>query len=178
MATSQNGWLVLDKTVGGKQPTLRDWHIPNVDRDIPLRDGSAGFLLIHMATWFDRNIERIDIGFDDWGWSPRKIAGTDQWSNHASGTAMDLNSNQHPQGSPALATFSSLEVTGIRRRLGMYRDCLRWGGDYRTVVDSMHFEINQGLSAVVARAQYLCKHGTIGRQILAANPGAKGVIFS
>jgi hypothetical protein len=178
VSTSQNGWLVLDKTVGGPQPTLREWNIPGVDRTIPLRDGSAGFLLIHMATWFDRNIERIDMGFDDWGWSTRKIAGTDQWSNHASGTAMDLNSNEHPQGSPPSATFSTIEVNGIHRRLKMYKECVRWGGDFRTIVDTMHYEINQDLPACEARARYLCGRGTIGRQILKANPGARDVIFS
>lgn len=178
MAVSQNGYSVLSKEVGGKQPTLRDWHIPGVDRVIPLRDGSCGFLLVHMATWYDRNIERIDIGFDDWGWSPRRIAGSEVWSNHASGTAMDLNSNQHPQGTPSQATFSTLEVTGIHRRLKMYRECVRWGGDFRTLVDSMHFEINQPLNLVENRARQLCSKGSIGRQVLLVNPGAREVIFT
>lgn len=177
MAVSQNGWQVLSGSFAGAQPRLRDWAVPGADRKLPLRDGSAGFLLVHMAVWFDRNIEKIDPGFDDWGWSPRRISGSEFWSNHASGTAIDLNANRHPQGSKPSATFSTLEITNIHRRLELYKDCVRWGGDYRTTSDSMHFEINKPLKEVNARARYLCGRGAIGRAILAANTGARAVIF-
>jgi hypothetical protein len=178
MATSQNGWSVLDGSFDGPFPRLRDWNVPDCNRKLPLRDGSAGFLLTHMAVWFNRNIEAIDRSVDDWGWSPRRISGSDLWSNHASGTAMDLNSDSHPQGHPASGSFSALEITGIHRRLLLYQGCLRWGGDFRTTVDSMHYEINQGPAEVTARAKYLCGRGAIGRAVLAANPGARKVIFA
>jgi len=178
MAVSQNGWQVLGGSFDGPFPRLRNWRIPGATRQLPLRDGSAGFLLVHMATWFDRNIEKIDPGFDDWGWSPRRIGNTDVWSNHASGTAEDLNADRHPQGRSASLSFSTLEITNIHRRLGMYKDCVRWGGDFRSIPDPMHFEIAKDPVAVEQRARYLCGRGAIGRAVLAANPGARSVIFT
>ena len=178
MAESQNGWSVLDGDFGGRQPTLRDWRVPGVDRRLPLRDGAAGFLLVHFAVWFDRNIERIDVGYDDWGWSPRRISGSDAWSNHASGTAMDLNADQHRQGLQASATFSALEINNINRRLELYSECVRWGGMYRTTPDAMHYEIDAELKDCEERARYLCVRGTIGKQVLALNPGARAIIYS
>ena len=178
MPSSANGWQVLDGDTSGSQPRLRKWVIPDVRREIPLRDGSAGFLLIHFATWFNHNIELIDMGYDDWGWSPRHISGSDDWSNHASGTAMDLNASRHPQGVPSRETFSATEVAMIQRRLTLYHDCIRWGGDYRSRPDAMHYELDQYPPAVEKRARELCVRGAIGKAVLRANPGVKAIIYT
>jgi hypothetical protein len=178
MPNSQNGYPVLDGDFSGPHPRLRNWHVPGAERDLPLRDGSTGFLLVHLATWFNRNIEKIDTGFDDWGWSPRQISGSSEWSNHASGTAIDLNAAKHPQGVSTSHTFSAGERDKIHQRLRLYQDCIKWGGDYQTTPDAMHYEIDRGLDAVVRRAKHLCNSGTIGREVLRANPGARTVIYS
>jgi hypothetical protein len=177
MATSQNGYVVLDEDTTGPPPRLRSWVIPGADRKLLLRDGSVGFLLVHLATWFNGVIESIDSGVDDWGWSPRKISGTDEWSNHASGTAVDLNATQHPMGVSTAKTFSQLEISRIHRRLEFYSDCIGWGGDYRSRPDAMHFEIIASLGPVVRRAKTLTGSGR-GKQICNLNPGAKAFIFS
>jgi len=178
MSVSANGYEVLDSDVTGPQPRLRDWRMPGVGRNILLRDGSCGFLLVHIAMWFDTEIEDIGIGsYDDHGWGLRKIGGTDVWSNHSSGTAIDLNALQHPQGVATSKTFSDKEITRIHNRLKMYEGCIKWGGDYRTTPDAMHFEIDKPLALVVEKAVELVATPR-GRRICNQNPGVKALIVS
>lgn len=175
MAESANGYPVLASQTTGPQPRLRDFHLPGVKRTLPCRDGSVGFLLVHLALWFDDEVEEIDVGYDDWGWSPRRISGSELWSNHASGTAIDLNADQHPMGEPAGKSFSYREIVRIHNRLSMYSGCIRWGGDYRTRPDAMHYEIDRPISAVVSKAQELV-HTKRGRLICDANDGLRDLI--
>jgi len=178
MATSSNGWLVLDGDTTGKPPRLRNWVLPGVDRKLKARDGSAGFLLAHIALWFDEEIERLDVGtYDDRGWAARNVRGSSFISNHASGTAIDLNATQHPMGVATSKTFSKAEIDEIHKRLKLYEGCIRWGGDYKNRPDGMHFELNKGMAAVEKRARELSTT-TRGKKILDKNPGAKDLIFS
>lgn len=176
MATSSNGWPVLQS--GSR--TLRTWEVPGCDRHLVLRQGSAGFLLVHNATYIDRYVERLDRGvWDEWGHAVRTIRGqTSGYSNHASGTACDLNATRHPLGVPTSRTWTDNQIRLIRRRLGMYHDCIRWGGDYRNRADAMHWEIDRGLAACEKEARRLMTTTKIGREILAANPGARKEILS
>jgi hypothetical protein len=179
MVNSQNGWLVLDSDTSGPQPHLRKWVVPGTKRHLLLRDGSAGFLLVHMATWFDDVIEDLDNEktWDDWGWAPRPVRGGSTPSNHASGTAMDLNATKHPMGVATSKTFSPAEIAKIHERLSWFRGCIRWGGDYQNRPDAMHFEINKPMASVQARARTLTKTPR-GKEITRANRGAWTVIFS
>lgn len=179
MALSQNGYPVLDGDTGGRAPRLRSWQIPTVNRKLKLRDGAAGFLLVHLAMWFDQKIERLDAKeqYDDWAWAQRPIRGSTIISNHASGTAMDLNATKHPMGVSTSKTFSSGEIHQIHRRLDFYSDCIRWGGDYAGRPDAMHFEIDKALAACERRAKALTSSGR-GKAICDANPGARAFIFS
>lgn len=146
MPNSQNGWPAVDSS------RVKVWRIPGTERLVTLEKDNAGFLLTDFAAWFHRNIEPIDSPpLDDWGYNPRRIAGTNVWSNHASGTAIDLNAIRHPQGKAN--TFTRDEQIAIRNRLAWYEGCIRWGGDYRTTVDDMHFEINRDAAAVAAVAK-------------------------
>lgn len=179
MPNSQNGYPVLDNDTTGKLPRLRKFLIPNTKRHLLLRDGSAGFLLAHMAMWFDATIEPLDPEkqWDDWGWAPRDIRGSTTISNHASGTAMDLNAAKHPMGVATSKTFNVSERAKIHKRLEFYRNTIRWGGDYQSRPDAMHFEINKGIGLVEARAKQLTTSPR-GRSILEANPGLRAVIYS
>jgi hypothetical protein len=174
---SQNGWPVIESTTATTGPRLRKWIIPGTGRHLYARDGSAGFLLALFALWFHEVIERLDGGiWDEWGWAFRPIRGGLETSNHASGTAVDLNATQHPLG--ARGTFRRLrDAARIRLRLAFMRDVIRWGGDFTGRADEMHFEIDRPLARCENVAQRLT--GTPrGRRILAANPGAKEVIYS
>lgn len=174
MAKSQNGWTAL---VPGSN-LLHEWRIPTRSgvRTLRLRQGSAGFLLGHFAMFLSDKIEPIADGpLDDWGHAYRPIRGDDDLSNHASGTAMDLNALQHPLGVDG--TWTEDQEDDMRRRLAMYRGCIRAGFDYSGRVDPMHFEINRNLGACEERARSLMTT-TRGRRLLEANPGQRHVILS
>lgn len=140
MAVSQNGWTANDVNL------TQNYTIGN-GRQIRLRKGDAGFLLKHFADWFDAKIEDIDAGqLDDWGYAERPIRDGVELSNHASGTAMDLNATKHPLG--ARGTFPAAKASAIRQRLALYNGAIRWGGDYVNRADEMHFEINADAATV------------------------------
>lgn len=134
MANSQNGYIANDVT------RTQQWLIPGTTRKVRLRKGSPGALLVDLAAWFDKHIESVDGGsLDDWGYAEREIRGGTALSNHASGTALDLNAPRHPLG--ARNTFTDAQEKAIRARLKVYEGCIRWGGDYQNRADEMHFEI-------------------------------------
>lgn len=132
---SQNGWSVID------QENVRQWRVPGFTQvTLPLRKGPVGFILVHLALFYHEEIERLDLGYDDWGYAKREIAGSNTWSNHASGTAIDLNALRHPQGS--VDTFTEAQADKLWSRLSrIYMPIIRWGGTFRTTPDEMHFEI-------------------------------------
>lgn len=147
-AVSQNGWSVIS------QSYVRNWTIGG--RTLPVRRGAAGFVLAHWTWYFNFNIETLLPTYDDWGWALRRIAGSNEWSNHASGTAVDLNADAHPQG--RRDTFTPTYAALIRERLGgKYDNLITWGGDYSTTVDEMHYEINGTYAQVKALADKLEK---------------------
>lgn len=134
MVTSQNGYSANDVTL------TQSYKIPGTTRAVRLRKGSPGQILVRWAAWFDANVEPIDVGqLDDWGYAERPIRGGTQLSNHASGTAIDLNSAKHPLA--ARGTFTPAQTARIRTELRQYGGCIRWGGDYANRADEMHFEI-------------------------------------
>ncbi len=177
MSTSQNGWPVLP--TGSKR--LRKFVIPGAGRTLILRDGSAGFLLVHIALWWHETISPLNHGvWDEWGHAVRPIRGkTTGYSNHASGTAEDLDATEHPRGVAISRTFKAWQTAKIRLRLRLYSGVLGWGGNYHHAsnVDGMHFELIKGLAAAEKVARRLMKSPR-GKRILAANPGLKRVIES
>ena len=174
MATSQNGWPVAESA---SSSLLHKWVIPGTGRHFLLRKGSAGFLLAHWILWFHEKIERIDGGqWDDWGWAFRAIRGQSSgFSNHASGTAVDLNAPKHWLGKRG--TFLSWQYIKMRARLAWFRGTLRHGIDYQNRADEMHVEINASLSRCEKRARKLMDTPR-GKRILEANPGQRAVILS
>jgi hypothetical protein len=101
---------------------------------------SVGPLLAAFAAEFHNLIEPIDGGtLDDWGYAFRMVRGsTDRLSCHSSGTAIDLNATKHPLGK--YDTFPAEKVPMIRALAKKYG--LKWGGDFKTRPDDMHFEVN------------------------------------
>lgn len=134
MATSQNGWPVLSGY--GDKKLVK---IPYITGKV--LGGDVAWVLQDFVSWFHVNIEPLDKGVDDdWGFAPRPIAGTSVISNHASGTAIDLNAVRHPMFRD---TMNDATENKIRLRLKRYKGAIRWGGDYRTGrIDQMHFEVN------------------------------------
>jgi len=188
VSTTVSGWPVLPTNrTTGPLPRLRKWVIPGTSRHLYLRDGSAGFLLIHLALWYHEKIERLDLGvWDDWGWAVRPVRGQDTgYSNHAGGVAEDLNATRHPQGAPTANTFTPGQIRRIHRRLKLYLGLIIWGGDWPSspsstaLTDAMHFELaNARQFHAIERLARILTHTPRGRSILQANPGARAVINS
>lgn len=164
MVTSQNGWAGLRST----SKLLFTWTVPGDGTTLRLRQGYAGFLLIDLATRFDRRVENLkEPVLDDWGYAFRPIVGFGTLSNHSSGTAIDLNATDHPLGREG--TFSDEDEARIQRILKKYDGCIRWGGNYHNRKDEMHFEIDKPREFVVPVAKELAATKR-GQEILAANP--------
>lgn len=151
MPTSQNGYEANDRNLVASQA------IPGTNVVVTLRKGDPGWLLTHFAAWFDTHVEDIDNArghLDDWGYAERNIRGSvTQLSNHASGTALDLNATRHPLGKRG--TFTKAQTAAIRAELRNYQGCIRWGGDYSGRPDEMHFEINASPAACTQVAHKL-----------------------
>jgi D-alanyl-D-alanine carboxypeptidase len=132
---SENGWPASpnEKEIG-----IKVFKIKNANRKMRLQK-DAGVILTAFAAEFHAQVEPIDTGvFDDWAYAYRDVRGSDSdLSNHASGTAIDLNATKHPLH--AENTFTKQQAAKIRELCKKYG--LRWGGDYSKRKDEMHFEI-------------------------------------
>jgi hypothetical protein len=133
---SHNGWQA------SKNPdeiAIKSYTVPGTKTRLRCAEAVAP-LLIAFTAEFHELIEPIDEGpLDDWGYAFRQIRGsTDKLSNHASGTAIDLNAPKHALG--LVGTFPPEKVPMIRALAKKYG--LRWGGDYVNRKDEMHFEID------------------------------------
>jgi hypothetical protein len=135
MLTSYNGYLA------SKDPDeikIKSYPVKGTDRKLKCAE-SVGPLLAAFAAEFHELIEPIDEGtFDDWGYAFRMVRGTtDKLSCHSSGTAIDLNATKHPLGKAG--TFPAEKVPMIRALAKKYG--LKWGGDFKSRPDDMHFEV-------------------------------------
>lgn len=109
-------------------------------------------MLIYVATQFDLRVEDLELpGLEDeWGYAYKRITGTSVWSNHASGTAIDLNATRHPYGKRG--TFQRVQVAEIREIISECDGLIAWGGDWHNP-DEMHFEIRGTLAQVECWAE-------------------------
>ena len=138
MANSQNGWPVV--------PTGTDARLVAIPKVLGrVRKGDVATILAYVVARFDATVEDFDAGRDDWGYANRPVTGGTVPSNHASGTAIDLNATRHPIG--RVNTFTSAQRAAIKTLLKDLEGTVRWGGDYPGRKDEMHFEINAGASA-------------------------------
>ena len=129
MAVSQNGWPAQTAA-----PTHKLSRITG-----RVLAGDVAKLFEYLVDQFHYRVEPIDLA-SSWGWAYRPIRGTTNTvSNHASGTAIDLNAPKHPLGKGG--TFTPSQVAAIRKILSELGGVIRWGGDYARK-DEMHFEIN------------------------------------
>jgi len=135
--TSYNGWPV---GTPGSAIGIASYLAPNTSIRIPVKSGDIATVLMYVAGRFNSEVEALQAG-QVWGYAYRKnVNNPSVWSNHASGTAIDLNSARHPNGGKN--TFSTPQVAAIRKILAFCGDVIYWGGDYRGTTDEMHFEID------------------------------------
>jgi len=142
MVASQNGWRANDPTVVSRRT------VPGTTVGITVHNGPSGDLLLEVAAQFDRYVQDIDNGrgtLDDWGYAERPIRDSlTVISNHASGTAIDLNALKWPLGSLPSVNLNPTQIQTVRQIVAKTGGVVRWGGDYTGRKDPMHFEINDG----------------------------------
>lgn len=97
---------------------------------------------------YDQRVENL-VNPGCWGYNYRANANDpNSLSNHSSGTAIDANAPQHPNGVPTKNTFSQKQIDTIHKILGEVDHSIRWGGDYSGTPDAMHFEVNVNKSTL------------------------------
>lgn len=139
---SQNGWTANNRSL------IESRSVPG--GKLAVRKGAAGDLLIWIAHRFHNEVEALRWP-GNWGYAERAIRGSSTTlSNHASGTAIDLNAPAHPLGTSPGANFSRGQIARIREILRACDGTVRWGGDYSGRKDPMHFEINANLAKIEA----------------------------
>ena len=140
---SVNGWPVLPKADASTRVARK---IEGVDTPLYAAPAAAD-ALAEMVQWWHENVGRVQILHS---YNHRALTGKPHlWSNHASGTAIDINGCWrksdgslpkgclHPYGEETIAEPTKSAIQAKARELG-----LKWGGDYKGVpLDEMHFEI-------------------------------------
>jgi hypothetical protein len=146
--SSQNGWPASEDRA---EIGVATFVVPGFSQvKLPLQRDCAP-LLVEMARWWFVNIEPPVIP-GCWGFAFRAIRGqTSGYSNHASGTGMDLNAPLHVLGAyGTVPRAKRAAISAKARSLG-----LRWGGDYSGRKDEMHFEVVESREQVRARVRAL-----------------------
>lgn len=133
-SVSQNGFSA------GIPSLIHTVTVPGTAQRIPVRIGPTGDLLIWAATRFNREVEPLHVGWC-WGYAFREIRGGGALSNHASGTAIDLNAPAHGLGTNPTSNYTAAKIAAIHRIIADTQGALRWGGDYTGRKDGMHFEV-------------------------------------
>lgn len=137
VVTSYNGWPI---GTPGSTIAVEPYLVPGTRFVLPVRSGDVATVLMYLAGRFNREVEPLLAG-QNFGYGYRRnVNNPSVWSNHASGTAVDLNADLH--ANTVKGSFSAAKVAAIRRILTACGGVVYWGGDYTRTVDAMHFEIN------------------------------------
>lgn len=143
MPNSQNGWPVVGASDVDRAPLLRDITVPN-----GVLEGDVALIARWHAGEYDRRVERLRPGWC-WGWFVKVIEGSKTISNHASGTAWDLNAPDNPMGQGTTKkSLTAAQIDECHRLERESDDVLRWGGDYVSRQDPMHWEVVASRAAV------------------------------
>lgn len=133
MATSQNGYPASANRAAIGVKTFQVPGRPDVK--VPLR-GDIAALILEFMRWWNAVVEPLMVP-GCWGYAYRDIRGSSRLSNHASGTAGDVNAPKHPLGKVGTVPVGMRAAISTKARtLG-----LRWGGDYTGRKDEMHVEV-------------------------------------
>lgn len=171
MAQTINGWRLIESYGDNDLTRIK---VPGTKRSLTLHKDVAP-LMAHFVSRYDKTIRRIDKKgdtFDDWSYSkPREgNAAPGQWSDHSSGTAVDINASQEGAQGPKnrewwtkrskrVRTFGQKRYK-IMQRLLKNHEVFLWGGatdlggDYTQPKnwDWMHIAVKPGVTPGQVRA--------------------------
>ncbi len=156
MPTSQNGWTA--------SATLKTRVIEPV-KGVRLRvrdDDDVAYALGWVVAQWHKRVEPVTGKVaDDWGFAYRaNVNSPSSLSNHASGTAVDINATQNPNGVSLTRVMTKAQAAEVREIVAEFDGALRWGGDYRSTVDAMHVEVNVSKAKLAAAVKrHKAAHG-------------------
>lgn len=139
MPVSQNGYSasVTPSDIG-----IVPFAVDGVEFYGGVRGGAVHTVLHYVASQVSARVERPSARYGCGGYSFRlNVNDPTVLSNHSSGTAIDFNAEAHPNGSPASANWTAIQIAEIHAILAEVGGAVRWGGDYTSTPDAMHFEI-------------------------------------
>ncbi len=152
---SQNGRPVLERYGGPLVAT----YIPGTQAKFAggVLAGDINLIAMYLGHRWNTEIEQVLPGFC-WGYALRPVRGrTDGYSNHASGTAGDINAPLHPLG---VRTLSHDQLARLRKISNALGDVVRFGAFYTDRKDEMHWEIVASDDAVAEVAAKI-RHGIL-----------------
>ena len=156
---SENGWPVIESQSSKDLVVAR---VPGTGHPgIPLRvQKDCAAILAYVAGRVHAEVSDLKLGNkpgvqDDGGYNYRKIDGSATLSNHASGTAIDLNWSRFPMFKKKMNKKERTAAEAIASDLS---EVIRWGGNYSaTRIDEMHWEIKPGVTVSQLKA-FCLKH--------------------
>ena len=144
--TSYNGWPASDdkSSIG----VVSNEYFPG-----GAKAGDVTTVLSYVAREFNSRVEPIVSGWC-WGYTYKaNVNNPSQLSCHASGTALDINAPDHPNGSSG--TFTDAQVGAIYSILAEVQGAVDWLESY----DEMHFEVAVDAGTLAAIAATLPASG-------------------
>lgn len=139
MARSQNGWPAAESL---KTRVIEP--VPGVRFRI-VDNNNVDAVFTYLVKQFHERVDDVTKPhpMDDWSFYFRTNRNNpNELSNHSSGTAIDLDATEHPNGVATSRTFTPRQIAEVHEILRELDGVVRWGGDYTRTVDAMHFEIN------------------------------------
>lgn len=154
MAKSQNGWPIVPRTAIDETALLGRIRVPN-----GVLKGDVAVIFNWLAAQYDKRVEPLVPG-TCWGWFVKPIEGSSVASNHGSGTAVDFNAPQNPMGKGTTRrSMTPRQIDTCHAIESESDDVLRWGGDYVSRNDPMHWEIVGSRPAVTKLANKIRNAG-------------------
>lgn len=159
MATSYNGWPA-SSSASAIGINTRWEPIPGHPFPGGIKGGDVEVVFNYLVRQLDARVEPIEEyrAGDEWGWYYKYSANSPNLlSCHSSGTAIDYNATQHPNG--RRGTWTSRQIAEIRKIQYELGGVIRWLYDSSRTPDEMHFEIRGSTSAVRAVANRIRQSG-------------------
>lgn len=127
---SENGWPMVDE---GSCTWVT---VPGTNVSLEVQNGQPLKIMPAFAADINAYVQPLRDA-DSACWTAGNSVAT---SNHLSGTAMDLDWNDHPMG-PEYAGWNQDQINTIREILDFYEGTIFWGEDWDSPKDSMHFQM-------------------------------------
>lgn len=157
MAQSYNGWPASPDPAAIQVD--RGFVVCGVQFPGGVKSGDVATVLGYVAEQIHRRVEQLVEGWC-WGYEYRQnVNNPATLSCHSSGTAIDVNAPEHPNGGERYGGFSDAQVAEVYTILEEVDNTVTWGADFTKTYDPMHFEIDATPEHLAAAAGRIAQEG-------------------